>query len=68
MGRLRPLVVSAGVGQVAHEREGEILKCPWHMWEFDINTGQTLHDETIRIRTYQVVQEGQEVVLYLQRR
>lgn len=64
-GRLRPLVVSTGVGQVEHEREGEILKCPWHQWEFDIRTGQALFDARLRVRTYEAVQEGEEVVLYL---
>ena len=64
-GRVRPLVVSAGVGQVAHEREGEILKCPWHMWEFDLKTGHALYDDKLRVRSYRVEQEGDDVVLYL---
>jgi 3-phenylpropionate/trans-cinnamate dioxygenase ferredoxin subunit len=50
---------------IAYEREGEILKCPWHQWEFDIKTGQALYDPDLRVRTYKVVQEGNEVVLYL---
>ncbi|NJN81429.1 MAG: Rieske 2Fe-2S domain-containing protein [Caldilineaceae bacterium] len=29
-GRLRPLVVSGEDGAVEYQREGEILKCPWH--------------------------------------
>lgn len=65
-GKIRPLVVSEGVGQVGHEREGEILKCPWHLWEFDIKTGQALYDDHLRVRTYQVIQEGEEIVLYLE--
>jgi 3-phenylpropionate/trans-cinnamate dioxygenase ferredoxin subunit len=64
-GKIRPLVVSAGVGQVGHEREGEILKCPWHLWEFDLKTGQALYDDNLRVKTYPVVQEGDEIVLYL---
>jgi 3-phenylpropionate/trans-cinnamate dioxygenase ferredoxin subunit len=64
-GRLRPLVTSADVYQVGHEREGEVLKCPWHQWEFDIRTGQALYDARLRVRTYEVRQEGDEVVLYL---
>jgi len=64
MGRLRPLVTSPDVTQVAHQRESEILKCPWHLWEFDIQTGQAMHDDRIRVRTYQVAREGDEVVLY----
>jgi 3-phenylpropionate/trans-cinnamate dioxygenase ferredoxin subunit len=64
-GRLRPLVLPADGTQLAYEREGEILKCPWHQWEFDIKTGQALYDAKLRVKTYRVAQEGEEVVLYL---
>ncbi len=64
-GRIRPLVVSDGVYQVDYEREGEILKCPWHMWEFDIRTGHALFDAKLRVRTYTVYQEGDDLVLYI---
>ena len=63
-GRLRPLVVSPGVYQLDHEREDEILKCPWHQWEFDIKTGQALFDDSLRVQTYQVKLEDNEVFLY----
>lgn len=64
-GRVRPLIVSEGVNQVSYAREDEILKCPWHQYEFDIRTGRALFDEKLRVRTYAVMQEGDEVVLYL---
>lgn len=64
-GRVGPLVTSEDVYQVGFEREGEILKCPWHMWEFDIRTGRALFDPKLAVRTYRVVEEGDEVVLYL---
>jgi 3-phenylpropionate/trans-cinnamate dioxygenase ferredoxin subunit len=64
-GRLRPLVISPGVYQVDSERDGEVLKCPWHQWEFDIKTGQALFDDSLRVKTYDVRQEGDEVVIYL---
>lgn len=64
LGRVRPLVVTEGLFELAHEREGEILKCPWHQWEFDIKTGRALYDPALRVKTYKVQQEGDEVVLY----
>ena len=64
LGRLRPLVVAPGVYRVAHERESEILKCPWHSYEFDIRTGRALFDPRLRVRTYPVRQEGDEIVIY----
>lgn len=51
-------------GNIAFEREGEILKCPWHLWEFDMRTGKSMHDEDLQVRTYRAVQEDNELVLY----
>lgn len=63
-GRLRPLMISQGIGQLDRQRDNEILKCPWHQWEFDIKTGRALYDDKLRVRTYAVTQEGDEIVLY----
>lgn len=48
-----------------YEREGEIVVCPWHEWEFDVTTGRALHDPRQRVKTYPVVVEGDDIVLYL---
>lgn len=64
-GRLRPQIYASGANEVAFQREGEILKCPWHLWEFDLKTGRSLHDEQVRARSYRVAEEEDEVVLYL---
>ncbi len=64
-GRLRPLVTSTGHPQIGHERENEILKCPWHQWEFDIRTGKALADPKLAVRTYEVTQEEEQVVIYM---
>jgi 3-phenylpropionate/trans-cinnamate dioxygenase ferredoxin subunit len=42
-------------GEYALTREGEMLRCPWHGWEFDIKTGQSwCHPESVKARTYAV--------------
>jgi nitrite reductase/ring-hydroxylating ferredoxin subunit len=42
-------------GDIRYTRQGEILRCPWHGWEFDIKTGQSwCHPESVKARTYQV--------------
>lgn len=64
-GRTSSLAISTEVGQVERIRHGEILKCPWHLWDFDLTTGQAIHDPQQRVRAYQVVVEGDEVALYL---
>lgn len=49
-GRLTGLLDAAAPGQYRYSRPGEILRCPWHGWEFDIRTGQS-RCEPGRIRT-----------------
>jgi nitrite reductase (NADH) small subunit len=38
-------------------RDGYILRCPWHRWEFDITTGETVFHSDWRVRTYPVLLE-----------
>ena len=68
-GRLRPHPVSEQVGHWDFERESEILRCPFHNWEFDIRTGRALYDERVRARMFPVeVRDGQVVVRVRARR
>ncbi len=58
-GRLSGSVVSTRVGEYEYVRDGEILRCPWHGWEFDIRTGQSWFDPAgTRVRTYAVTVES----------
>ncbi len=55
---------SSYAGEPEIERDGEIVRCPWHLWEFDITTGQCLVDPKMRVKTYPVAIEEGEVVVY----
>jgi len=63
-GRLTGLLEAPVPGKYVYSRQGEILRCPWHGWEFDIRTGQSYCDpERIRTRAYAVeVEPGKTVV------
>ena len=73
------LVESEKPGRYAYSRAGEIVRCPWHGWEFDIRTGQSRFDpsrwktrvldvdvesaEALQAETIDVAQEGDVIVV-----
>ncbi|QDF38808.1 Rieske (2Fe-2S) protein [Bradyrhizobium symbiodeficiens] len=58
-GKLVGLVESSEPGTYRYSRRGELLKCPWHGWEFDIRTGQSWCDPSkIKTKTYPVAVEA----------
>ena len=63
-GRLIGLVEAPVPGDYRYSRQGEILRCPWHGWEFDVRTGQSWFDpDKTRVRRYPVTVEPASAVL-----
>jgi nitrite reductase/ring-hydroxylating ferredoxin subunit len=51
-------------GEYIYSRAGEILRCPWHAWEFDVRTGRSWCDPK-RMRLMQMdvrIEPGAAVV------
>lgn len=43
-----------GPGRHTYCRRGMIVRCPWHHWEFDIETGRSHIDPArVRVKTYE---------------
>jgi 3-phenylpropionate/trans-cinnamate dioxygenase ferredoxin subunit len=54
------------VGQYVYGLAGKVLRCPWHAYEFDLDTGRCLADpDRLRVAVYEIVREGDEIVVYL---
>ena len=54
-GALLSRLESPAPGEYRLTRHGEMLRCPWHCWEFDIRTGQSWCDpDSLLARTYAV--------------
>lgn len=51
-GRVSGTTLPSLPGEYRWGREGEILSCPWHGWEFDLLTGKALADPRVRVRQY----------------
>ena len=55
-----------GVGDAARvTREGALVRCPWHKWDFDIATGDCTVDARLRVRRYPAWVDGEELVVSL---
>ena len=60
-GVLSGLVRSTRPGEYDYARRGEILRCPWHQWEFDVTTGQSWFDPAkTRVQSYDATVETRE--------
>ena len=55
LGSLHGTAATTRPGEYRWIREGEILRCPWHGWEFDVTTGRSIFNpHKTRVRAYDV--------------
>ena len=54
-GEIVSRLVAPSPGDYRLTRPGEMIRCPWHCWEYDIRTGQSLCDpNSVQARAYNV--------------
>jgi 3-phenylpropionate/trans-cinnamate dioxygenase ferredoxin subunit len=63
-GQLIGLLESKEPGEYLYTRRDEIVRCPWHGWEFDLRSGQSYCEPSrVRTKTYEVVTKDGRVLV-----
>jgi nitrite reductase (NADH) small subunit len=64
-GSLSGTLVASDPHELVYGRDDRVLRCPWHGWEFDLETGRSLLEpERFGLMTYRVSEQDGEVVLH----
>lgn len=45
--------------------EGDMVTCPWHGWQYKVETGETEFEPDQKLQTFEVKVEGEEVKIRL---
>jgi 3-phenylpropionate/trans-cinnamate dioxygenase ferredoxin subunit len=58
LGKVTGTTAPSKVDEYIWEKDGEIVRCPWHGWEFEIMTGRSIFNpHKVRVKTYDVTVE-----------
>ena len=51
--------------EFVYDRAGELVRCAWHGWEFDIRSGEFLVDSTVKARKFEISVENEQIYVHL---
>jgi nitrite reductase/ring-hydroxylating ferredoxin subunit len=63
LGKVTGMVTSTGPGETDYDAERKILRCPWHHWEFDLESGNALTPIRQRLKTFPVTLESGNILV-----
>ncbi len=51
--------------ELVYGMDQQVIRCPWHGWEFDLESGRSLLEpQRYGLRTFRVTEDGGDVVLH----
>jgi nitrite reductase/ring-hydroxylating ferredoxin subunit len=65
LGSIQGTLEPSAPGQYLYGHEDRILRCPWHGWEFDVTTGNSVFNPNqTRVKAYDVTVEAFDVSVH----
>jgi nitrite reductase (NADH) small subunit len=65
-GSLSGTFVPSGPHELVYGMDDRVIRCPWHGWEFDVESGRSLLEpKRFGLKTYRVTADDGEVVLHV---
>jgi len=59
LGKISGTMLPSDVGDFRYGLEDQIIRCPWHGWEFDVTTGKSVFkSDQVKLKTYPVTVES----------
>jgi nitrite reductase (NADH) small subunit len=68
LGRVGGTTLPSAPGEYVFGRHGRILHCPWHGWQFDLETGEALFGHRVRLAPVEVELADDSIVVSIERR
>lgn len=65
VGRISGTRLPSRVYEYIYGKDQQIIRCPWHGWEFDLETGEHLADSGVRLRGYPVEVDGEDIYVVI---
>jgi 3-phenylpropionate/trans-cinnamate dioxygenase ferredoxin subunit len=63
-GRWGGTMLASGPNEYRYGKQDRILRCPWHQWEYDLESGCSLVDpDRFRVKTYPVAVIEEKVII-----
>lgn len=62
-GCVRAPLTSERTGHAELDDDRPVIVCPWHRWEYDLDTGRSIRRAGFRVRTYPAWLEGDLVMV-----